>query len=80
MFEVKVSEEKQEKQEKQDSLQPVEDKSQLWENRLKECYERERKAPQGVKSRLVIIKEQIIDAIKNTIRQKSEITKEVERG
>ena len=76
----KEEQEKEEKQEKQDSLQPVEDKSQLWENRLKECYERERKAPQGVKSRLVIMKKQIIDAIKNTIRQKSEIKKEVERG
>ena len=76
----KEEQEKEEKQEKQDSLQPVEDKSQLWENRLKECYERERKAPQGVKSRLVIMKKQIIDAIKNTIRQKSKITKEVERG
>ena len=52
----------------------------MWENRLKTYYEAVKKAPHELKSKFVIMRANILDAMINRNKQKEDRTENIERG
>ena len=52
----------------------------MWENRLKTYYEAVKKAPHELKSKFVIMRANILDAMINRNKQKEDRTENMERG